>query len=577
MCWQEDLPCPDDLDELGPLFGEVTPLDCPTPSSSRLTHPPSTLLSSSFARCADLFNHASPSGTTSRATLDPPVITLDDQDDTDPPFGLTKFAAIHKQAGEQLQSLMSDYPPAPLDLPVAKYDNHTPMTMYYGGQLVHYQLRHSIPQLVVYHSFQPHTVPVDQDLVKVAKDGAELIFYINVPASDLSDLFRPFIWAGSLLRPQSRKQTDPASSLTFRQFMSHEQVRRHTSLTPASNSHKQWVESNRSNLTIIENIMSEVQKDRQYHIPIAHVDIVSSNTGVSQYLRAPLIPWNSNPRSSSDLRLLLKPSVGQSFLADEREARAAAYLYWVVLQPVLLSSELNEIMQNTVVALKREGKQTFSSLASGQQGALQLALKPLQNMFSRSLVKSFSIKHNLRLSVLGHLRPFALYDLLLSSSLLCPGLFPDSSWAEASELLKQSMDSPTLRAWDGKTPTFATPSSSRPRPFRAALPPPRTPRSPERARRSDGPSDRSFRRPNRRGDRQYRSYRGRGGHSSRGRSFHSSTSTTATRRGNPNGNANNSANSRKRSNYGNASRRSGSRGRAGSSSGHRGRQYGRSF
>ena len=137
----------------GLFLGRSHPLDCPTPSSSRLTHPPSTLLSSSFARCADLFNHASPSGTTSRATLDPPVITLDDQDDTDPPFGLTKFAAIHKQAGEQLQSLMSDYPPAPLDLPVAKYDNHTPMTMYYGGQLVHYQLRHSIPQLVVYHSF----------------------------------------------------------------------------------------------------------------------------------------------------------------------------------------------------------------------------------------------------------------------------------------------------------------------------------------------------------------------------------------------------------------------------------------
>ena len=397
---QEDLPYTDDLDELGPLFGEVTPIDCPTPSSSRLTHPPSTLLSSNFARSADLFNHSSPSGTTSVANLDPPVITLDDQDDVDPPFGLTKFAAIHKQAGEQLQNLMSDYPPAPLDIPVAKYDNHTPMTMYYGGQLIHYQLCNSIPQLVVYHSFQPHTVPVDQDLVRVAKDEAELIFYINVPASDLSDLFRPFIWAGSLLRPQSRKQTDPASSLAFRQFMGHEQVRRHTSLTPASNSHKQWVESNRSNLAIIENIMSEVQKDRQYHIPIAHVDIVSSNTGVSQYLRAPLIPWNSDSRSSTDLRLLLKPSVGQSFLADEREARAAAYLYWVVLQPVLLSSELNEIMQNTVVALKREGKQT-SSLASGQQGALQLALKPLQNMFSRSLVKSFSIKHNLRLSVLG--------------------------------------------------------------------------------------------------------------------------------------------------------------------------------
>ena len=236
---------------------------------------------------------------------------------------------------------MADYPSAPLDMPVAKYDNHTPMTMYYGGHLVHYHLRNSLPQLVVYHYFQPHTVPVDQDFVRVSKDEAELIFYINVPASDLSDLFRPFIWAGSLQRPQTRKRTDPASSLAFRQFMGHEQVRRHTSLTPASNSQKQWVETNMSNLAEVNRVMTEVQKDIHYHIPNAHVDIVSSNTGVSQYLRAPLIPWNSSPQSPTDLRLLLKPSVDQSFLTDEREARAAACLFWVVLQPVLLSSELN--------------------------------------------------------------------------------------------------------------------------------------------------------------------------------------------------------------------------------------------
>ena len=419
---------------MGPLFGEVTPLDCSTPSSSRLTHPPSTLLSSEFARNSTVFSSSSPSVAPTVSSHDPPVITLDDNDDIDPPFGLTKFAAIHKQAGEQLHSLMADYPSEALDMPVAKYDNHTPMTMYYGGHLVHYQLRNSLPQLVVYHSFQSHTMPVDQDFVRVAKDEAELIFYINVPASDLSDLFRPFIWAGSLQHPQTRKQTDPASSLAFRQLMGHEQVRRHTSLTPASNSQKQWVETNMSNLAKVNRVMTEVQKDIHYHIPIAHVDIVSSNTGVSQYLRAPLIPWNSSKRSSTDLHLLLKPSVDQSFLTDEWEARAAAYLFWVVLQLVLLSSELNEIMQNTVVTLKREGKQTFSSLASGQQGALRLALKPLQNMFSRALVKSFAVKHRLRLTVLGNLRPFALFDKLISSSLLCPGLFPDSSWAEASDL-----------------------------------------------------------------------------------------------------------------------------------------------
>ena len=85
---------------------------------------------------------------------------------------------------------MADSPPAPLHMSVQKYDNHTPMTMYYGGHLVHYQLRDSLPQLVVYHSFKPHTLPVDQDFVRVAKDEADLIFYINIPASDL---FRPFI------------------------------------------------------------------------------------------------------------------------------------------------------------------------------------------------------------------------------------------------------------------------------------------------------------------------------------------------------------------------------------------------
>ena len=84
---QEDLPYTEDLDELGPLFEEVTPLDCPTPSSSRLTHPPSTLLSSEFARSSNVFSSSSPSVAPTVSSHDPPVITLDDNDDIDPPFG----------------------------------------------------------------------------------------------------------------------------------------------------------------------------------------------------------------------------------------------------------------------------------------------------------------------------------------------------------------------------------------------------------------------------------------------------------------------------------------------------------
>ena len=50
------------------------------------------------------------------------------------------------------------------------------MTMYYGGHLFHYQIHESLPQLLVYHSFKSHPLPVDQDLVRVAKDGGRSDF-----------------------------------------------------------------------------------------------------------------------------------------------------------------------------------------------------------------------------------------------------------------------------------------------------------------------------------------------------------------------------------------------------------------
>ena len=576
---QEDLPYTEDLDDLGPLLGEDIPIDCATPSSSRLTHPPSTLLGSEFGRRSDVFCVPSPSLNPSVASRSPTVVTLDDSDDQSPPFDLSKHAPIHQRAAQKLQQLIAASPAAPLPLPVQKYDAHTPMTMYYGGHLVHYRMYDSLPHLLVYHLCKPFPLPVDQDLVRVAKDGEDLIFYIRIHTSELSDLFRPFIWAGSLQRPQIKKQSDPASSLAFRQFMAHEQVRRHTSLTPSSNSHKQWVESNRSLLTEMTDLMAEVQKDDRHRVPILHIDIISSNTGVSQYLRAPIIQWHSSQRSSSDLRSLLKPTVGQSALTGERDARSAAYLFWVIIQPVLLSSDLNEIMQNTVVALKREGKQTFSSLATGQQGALHFALKPLRNVFARALVKAYAFKHRLRLEVLGTLRPFPIYDVLLSSSLICPGLFPDSAWDEATNLLRQSMDSPSLRTWDNKAPPFNAPQPpARTRSFRDPLPSPshRPPRQYTTPWRTDTSGARNPRHTYSRDGSTTQAFRGRGARSAWGQSAqpsrappHSASSCQPpAHRGHSRGWANSLCHNNSRHN----SRRSGSRGRA-----RRGRQSGGSF
>ena len=50
-----------------------------------------------------MFFVSSPSVDPAVSSQGPPVVTLDYQDDKVPPFGLSKFAPIHKQAGEKLQ------------------------------------------------------------------------------------------------------------------------------------------------------------------------------------------------------------------------------------------------------------------------------------------------------------------------------------------------------------------------------------------------------------------------------------------------------------------------------------------
>ena len=324
---------------------------------------------------------------------------------------------------------------------------------------------------------------------------------------------------------------------------------------------------------------AECQRDNIASLRSAFI-MVSQNSLYVQAVRlvceAPSVP--PHPVSKH------KPTVGQSALTGERDARSAAYLFWVIIQPVLLSSDLNEIMQNTVVALKREGKQTFSSLATGQQGALQFALKPLRNVFSRALVKAYAFKHRLRLEVLGTLRPFPIYDTLLSSSLICPGLFPDSAWEEATNLLRQSMDSPSLRTWDNKAPPFnAPPPPARSRSFRDPLPSPshRQPRHYPTSWRTDTSGAHNSRQTYTRNGSTTQAFRGRGARSARGSSSQPPRapphSTSSRQPPAPRGHSRGRANSRRNNNPRQTSRRSGPRGRAGSSSTRRGRQSGRSF
>ena len=93
-------------------------------------------------------------------------------------------------------------------------------------------------------------------------------------------------------------------------------------------SKNKWVELNASLRDELLGLMGKVQQDPHFHVPVLDVDITLSNTGISQYLRAPLLNWSKMTHPKTNLQLLLKPDVDQTFLADEKDARCAAYLIW---------------------------------------------------------------------------------------------------------------------------------------------------------------------------------------------------------------------------------------------------------
>ena len=119
-----------------------------------------------------------------------------------------------------------------------------------------------------------------------------------------------------------------------------------------------------------------------------------------------------------------------------------------------------------VFALKQESLLTFDSLALGQKWAVELSLRPLKNMLQRSMVEAFHTKQRLRNQILGCLRPFAVRDCLFSF-LICPGLFLQSAFDKASDLLKASMDSLNIRDWRDKIPSFLQAPSQPSQSFRA--------------------------------------------------------------------------------------------------------------
>ena len=334
----------------------------------------------------------------------PDLISLSDSEEAhshEPNVGRTKSDPLHLQAARTLTHMLAHTPSEPLPMPVPLLDTHLPSTIYYGGHKIHYSMYKSIPQLVMTDS-QGMVIglPVDQDLVLVFYEAEHLAFSISYPASSLHQLFRPFLFTASRTRPRTRLAPTPSTD-NLRNLLSTEQIRQATSLVPMDNSKDTWVESNQTVLTKLTDLMSSVLKSDTHYLPISHMKVVSSNTGVSQYLQAPILSWNPLSLPTSDIKSLFKPRAPQDWCKQEADARQAANIYWALLQPFLVTADLEDVIHHTVVATKVEGKQPLSALVGGSQEALWLGIGHMMNMFLWVTLKAFKLK--LSSIVLGRL------------------------------------------------------------------------------------------------------------------------------------------------------------------------------
>ena len=343
------------------------------------------------------------------------VLPVPDLDTTEPPVGGKASNPLHFRAGVELSRMLHSQVSVPLPLHISTLSGHTPSTIYYGNNKVFFQMYNGLPQLRMYSMAQLHHIPVDQELVRVAREGEHLVFFIRIQADNIHALFRPFISAGSTTRPLQATATQAPAS-TVRHLLRYKQLSRATSMLPTGQNPDICVESHAQFRDEIFENVAKLQHSPNHSVIVSLPDIVSSNTGISQYLGTPIINWSQLHNPPSALHLVLRPEVPSTSLADEHDA-------WACVHLLLLASDISDVMSYMVTATTVDGKLMFDALVKCFQEAVNLPVTPLQQLFLQKLCIAFTSKQDLRRQVLGYLRPSCIFDCLISPSLVCPGFF----------------------------------------------------------------------------------------------------------------------------------------------------------
>ena len=263
-------------------------------------------------------------------------------------------------------------------------------------------------------------LPVDQDFVRVFREGGHLAFSIAEPEEEMHAIFRPFVLAALKTRPKTARP-DPPRCDRLRSLASLDLVRKHSSLiTLVETSKDKWVESDKALAKKMVATVADAARSSSLRVLARPIPVLSSGTGFSQYFQGPSLSTAASYPEHKDLFALFRTHVPRYLLTDESRERSVAHHYWTILHPLQLARDLATVADSTVFSVKQEGIRSLplTDLLHGVQGAVSLSFDHLDDVCARSLTKAIQAKVHIREFMLGSLTPHTLRDPLLHSDLL---------------------------------------------------------------------------------------------------------------------------------------------------------------
>ena len=371
-------------------------------------------------------------------------------------MGCSRRDPLYLDAAEVLDRMWHELPPAIPPIPIPGLQGHTESTTYYCGNKILYRWYDALPQLMLIDGKECLNLPVDQDFVRVFREGGHLTFSIAEPEEEMHAIFRPFVLAALKTRPKTAC-LDPPRRDRLCSLASLDLVRKHSSLTPVEKSKNKWVESDKALAKKMVATVADAARSSSLRVLARPITVLSSSTGFSQYFQGPSLSTAASSPEHKDLFALFRAHVPRYLLTDESRERAAAHHYWTILHPLQLARDLATVVDSTVFSVKQEGIRSLplTDLLHGVQGAVLLSFDHLEDVCARSLTKVIQAKVHIREFMLGSLTPHTLCDPLLHSDLLQPDIFAREALDAAIPVFKAAVDARTIRDHTGRLPFHA--------------------------------------------------------------------------------------------------------------------------